>query len=357
MQRATLMIAVAAASVLPIALSPASLTTAVTPFEIRTANDTSTSASSPSAVARAAIHAPTRSQASGDHVQRPGDPSASALEAAFGFRLGEERRYVLGPDRALEPGEQELWIIRLQSIEPVGPRFRAVFALEHESLRYRGGNMLNPDERIEVRTRTRLVVNEYGFPLEVGFEVEHRGSASPYSNEGVSLTFADDHYRVENPRSMGYRDFPLRVASSRRVDLEAPRGVYLAREINPGLLSLVFTTLHDGDDFDVEYMALNPTPLSRRNYRPNAPFTARRRAPFDVRPRDPWGSDVLLARKLEVKERTFVEVGGREVPALRIDTDLVRGHVWLSPDGTVLRIDTRSRRRDAWIRLLHPSEY
>ena len=43
--------------------------------------------------------------------------------------------------------------------------------------------------------------------------------------------------------------------------------------------------------------------------------------------------------------------------ALELEDPRVDGYSYVQRDGTVLRVDTRVRNRDAWVRILFPWEY
>ena len=110
------------------------------------------------------------------------------------------------------------------------------------------------------------------------------------------------------------------------VDRSVPRGIFLSPHINPGLLSVIYTTLHDPVADDFEYMELNmPGPGFRyREYRVDSLVT--------------------------------VDVGGVPHDALFL-RDGPQGDTWISKDGTVLKVEVRERDKEAWLRLMHPWEY
>ena len=62
------------------------------------------------------------------------------LRAAFGYEIGEERRYVLEPARSLRPGESAWWSIVLDDIQGEGDEPRIIFGLEHERVAARTGD-------------------------------------------------------------------------------------------------------------------------------------------------------------------------------------------------------------------------
>jgi hypothetical protein len=276
------------------------------------------------------------------HPTGAGQVSRPAAEA-FGFQVGEERRYSLGPDEVLTPGELVLWIMRLETLDGEPDDFRATFILESESERYaRNNNFLNPDERSENHTRIELVVNQHGFPLSVKLGRNREGSRVQRSHEEIVLTYEEDKYVVRNDQAMGVREFNIRVRASDFADPSVPRGVYLSPRVNPGLLTIIYRTLYEPGMEKMEYWELRPTYVARRR-RPSY-FTSA-------------GTQRLGREEYRVGDLLTLEVGGVRRDAIELDDPRVDGYSYVQADGTVLRIDTRIRERDAWVRLLFPWEY
>ena len=177
--------------------------------------------------------------------------------AAFGFDVGEERRYAIGPPGALQPGEGELWIMRLESISGEPPNRRISFRLEHEATRYqRAPNVFSRGKLMVFRGSMELIVNEHGFPLRVQYQGNLDNSPTQYSREEVTLTFAEGEFAVRNRFSMRFRAYDLSVPSSRLVDPTIPRGVYVSGSENPALYSLILAGAAIEEVGDIEYMSL-----------------------------------------------------------------------------------------------------
>jgi hypothetical protein len=262
---------------------------------------------------------------------------------AFGFQVGEERRYTLGPDEVLTPGELVLWIMRLESLEGDPEDFRATFILESESERYaRNNNFLNPDERSENHTRIELVVNQHGFPLNLRLERNREGSNVRQSREDVEITYEEDRFVVKNDMAMGMREFNIRVYESDFADPSVPRGVFLAPAVNPGLLTIIYRALYEPGLEKMEYWELSPTR-----------YAGRRRASYASSPR----ARRLGREEYRVGDFLTIDVGTVRRDAIELKDPRVDGHSYVQPDGTVLKIDTRVRERDAWARMLFPWEY
>lgn len=264
----------------------------------------------------------------------------------FGFRIGQERRYAIGPPDALEPGEGELWIMRLVSISGEPPNHRINFRLEHEATRFsRTANVFGRGELIVFRGFMNLTVNEYGFPLHIEYQGDFDNAPTSNSHEEVTLTYAEDWFDVRNRFSMRFREFRLSVASSPLVDPSIPRGVYVSGSENPALYSLILAGAGIEEVGDIEYMSLRPSPLATRS--------------SGVRLNRPSRGGRLSRTRLRFEEFTTVDIGGIEEEAFRLRRPGgTRPDIYVRPDGTVLRVDMSTRlKRSAFIRLLRPMEY
>ena len=267
------------------------------------------------------------------------------LATAFGFRVGEERRYAIGPPGALQAGEGELWIMRLESISGEPPNRRVNFRLEHEATRYqRWPNPFSSGQLMVFRGSMELTVNEHGFPLHVRYEGDFDGAPTPNSHEEVTLTFADGKFVVRNPFSMRFRQYNVSVPSSPLVDPTIPRGVYVSGAENPALYNLILAGSGIVEAGDIEYLSLWPSPLATRS-------TSR----FNGTSRERG----LSRTRLRFEEFTTVDIGGVEEEALRLRRPSgARPDIYVRADGTVLRVDMSTRlKHSAFIRLLRPTEY
>ena len=108
-----------------------------------------------------------------------GSGHSQAPDRAFGYFVGEERRYILGPSESLLEGEGRDWLIRLDRIEGDAEEFVVVFALEFEDRRpgisYRGS------QEVYFRVEGELKVNRFGFPLELRYtEGEEQSGEAPW---------------------------------------------------------------------------------------------------------------------------------------------------------------------------------
>lgn len=296
--------------------------------------------------------APARPHSEANPAQGPVDSPARGDRPgeAFGFQPGEVRHYTLGPDSVLQPGETVTWTMRLESLDGEPSDFRATFILENDSLRFaRNGNILNPDERTGDRTRIKLVVNQHGFPLQVVLERNREGSEVSYSHEEVRLTYDGEKFLVKNDLAMGVREFNIRVPNSDHADATVPRGVYLSPSVNPGLLTIIYRTLFEPDLEKIEYLELRPTQLASRGSSSRSPFGRSQSSPGRGRNLD--------REEYRVGDFLTIDVGTRRLDAIQLEDPRVDGYSYVDPDGMVLKIDTRVRDRDAWIRMMHAWEY
>lgn len=269
-----------------------------------------------------------------DHVRQRA-PLKPARDA-FGFRVGEERRYVYAPRDYLEPGEVELWTISLDSIDAGdGDGMTAVFDLSYESKRYvRRGNIFNPDEMQHLLRTTRLRVNRHGFPVEIEDSLEQTGRN--WQDRRVYLRWADGHFEVSDPQSMTYRRFHLTPPANVDSEGEVPYGVFVSAEVNPGLLSLPFHAA-ERDRSRAQYFALMLGGRIGRSFPDHA------RSGFD-------------ARAMTFHESNRIPVGRFTTTAQRVRVE--RRDWWVAPDGKVLmRPVSRPTGRIDALRILWPSEY
>ena len=253
---------------------------------------------------------------------------------AFGFEVGEERRYAMARDDVLELGEIESWVVSLEGVEPAPEGgFTAYFLLEHESKRFaRRGNIFNPDEMFTAVATTRLWVNQYGFPLRIDYTYEHSNYAVP--DESFRVMFHDERFVLTTDMAMSAGRIELQVPEARDVDLGVPRGVFLSIHWHPALLSLPHAVLADGQKDIVEYVSFTPPGAAQLGPR------ARGGQPFRV---------------------AAIGVGNRgrtSLTGVTMNGDKVRvgGNQdwWVGDDGAVL---WAASPKGFWIRLLRPSEY
>jgi len=255
------------------------------------------------------------------HHQAPEPPAG-----IFGFDVAEERRYTLDPPELLNPGELVQYLIRLESVDGSGADLRAKFLIENESLRFRyRSNFVNPDERLRLMLRVEVTMHRHGFPLEVDYRLERDESDDPFVTRDLHLSFDGDRYDYTNRGRMGM-SHRLRLPGTSMVDRSVPSGIFLSPHINPGLLSVIYTTLHDPGADDFEYMQLD-MPSSGFRY-----------------------------RRYRIDSLVTVDVGGVPRDALFL-RDGPQGDTWITPDGTVLKVEIRDRDENAWLRLMHPWEY
>ena len=279
---------------------------------------------------------------------------------AFGFDIGDERRYAIGPPGALQPGEGELWIIRLESISGEPPNRRMNFLLENEATRYqRTPNVFSRGQLMVFRGSMELTVNEHGFPLRVQYRGDFDNAPSQHSQEEVTLTYAESEFAVHNRFSMRFRQYDLDVPSSPLVDPTIPRGVYLSGGENPALYSLILVGAGIQEVGDIEYMSLTTSRLASRSTRGTGGPTWESRSSRSRGGDNPTRGRSLSRRRLRFEEFTTVDIGGVEEEALLLRRESgSRPDIYVRPDGTVLRVDISTRlKHTAFIRLLRPTEY
>jgi hypothetical protein len=291
------------------------------------------------------------------------DRTAPAHDA-FGFRLGEQRRYALGPDRILRPGEFQVWTIRLDRIHD-GPglaRYTFTYGREYSLLNEGTGEMRS------VRAQMSVTVNQHGFPLEIKYGSRDRdASTTDFARKNGVLIWRDGAYFFEPPEGGMELPFSVPLPEDPRADPSVPAGVFLSETENPALITLPAAIFQATGATEMEYLSLRPNRLGaqgRRRAASGPGGLGRRGFPGGGMPSAGRGPDLRNpGRRLARGRLTFeaveqIEIGGRTVEAIRIDSAESDDDVFIRADGALLRLEYTFRNwRNAHIRLLHPSEY
>lgn len=151
--------------------------------------------------------------------------ASQATQRSFGFDVGEERRYILGPPEALRPGEGATWLIRLDRLRPNG---EAVFVLEHRRT--------GPDqqagtpaygEELNAEMEAELVVNGHGFPMTVSLDV--RRSVYGYPDDQFYVRYQFDGRSLQkHVDTFGKRwDIALPIPAHPKLSKSVPAGLYV----------------------------------------------------------------------------------------------------------------------------------
>ncbi|MFQ5744772.1 MAG: hypothetical protein ACE5HV_14465, partial [Acidobacteriota bacterium] len=333
------------------------------------------------AAGRHTIGAPRTSVTKANPVQGP--------RGAFGFQVGEERRYILDPPESLRSGESASWRIRLDRLQGEDLDRQAVFVLEHQRDELLV-DFLSGGRLLSVRVDAEVTVNGSGFPLKLVLnEQRDVGGARGSRSDLRTTTYLYQDGRYLKRVRFGGREwkFDVPIASNSHLDLEAQSGLYLYLPsglgcmgrlsdmrpsqpmrrrsncdfsdpafANPGLLSLVLPQLREQARGELEVLFFTPIGVGTRA----AGLIDMRRWLSRER-----GSLRNLDRyydpsKLKLAEPAEVQVGGRTMDAWRLDVGGSVRDVFVDSAGRVLRenIDpdpTTFAKR--WIRLLFASEY
>ena len=285
----------------------------------------------------------------------------SLPESMFGFNVGEERRYTLGPPEALVAGEHFEWMITLADISMNGGRLFAAFDLGFEVRTFGGADFGTVYGR---SLRARLIVNDDGFPglLTVREQMNDAVVTTEYTLQD------DETYQMTIDWPENEYTFDIPLASHRNLDLDTQRGLYLfanGRDLrgvprfdltdtifaNPGLLSLALPWPPAVDGWEREALGFTPTDGMFRY--PNGELLQ------TLGNRGVARRQNFTRLRLDVGFLEEVEIGGRTVEAFKLD---VRGQfrdAYVDRLGRVvlLELEARHRGRLTYIRLLWPSEY
>jgi len=308
------------------------------------------------------------------------------FDRAFGYRLGEERRYVLEPQKSLRPGESAWWSIVLDDIQGEGDEMRIVFRLDHQRSELIRDMFGGANGRMQVvDVSGTLTVNRFGFPERLVINEQHDVSGEVGSQSDIRTTrFTFDGERlVKQVRIEGHEwQFNVSIAGDDDLDLEVPYGLYayvptglaclgspgtpgrpsrcLAGDpafANPGLLSLALPVMWEEQVNEKQFLFFMPSGVG------TLPAGLMDINGWVRRERDTLNNYTRYfdKTKLEIKDyEQGVEIGPRTVDAWRFDGNGQMGEFYADADGTVLKVDidphpvTYGQR---WIRLLYPSEY
>ena len=286
-------------------------------------------------------------------VESPG------LDLFVGFEVGEERRYIIGPDNAMRDGEEITWSVRLVRVENAGDRNVGVFELNHERRRYgisgRGPMFVSWIYSAELR------INEFGFPERVDFSMfeQHTGE-SPWRGEIMSAdyTFDGNEYRKDVRVPEQHWEFTVPIATHGDRDLSVPSGLFLFRPqaadtdlfTNPALLGFAIPDVLP-DSWEQRTLFFRPTYPVRY---PDANYVRNERDKRQGLQRY-WSKNTL-----KLGDTVRLEIGGRALNVRKLDISGPLRGAYIDEFGRVVRLDIDPdpwTRRNRYIRLLFPSEY
>ena len=336
-------------------------------------------------------------------------------EGAFGYRVGEERRYVLGPPEALTKGVMANWLIRLESVSGEGEGRRATFAFTHvREMGSQGRIAPEVGEILGVTVDGTARLNMQGFPLELRFTLQERYYGHGEAAFSLRYLYEDERYEKQVWYEGEMADYPVPVPSTEGLDKSVPLGLFLflpeslgcgiwatedplsrARAsgirdpgddcpdsdvafANPGFLSLALATLWEagGERSFLFWMPTGPEvlPGSRSSLGfSNLQGTARgglANKPDWSKARELWRH--YRAVTLTAGETATIAVGRRRMEATRIYlSSSTIGAAYVDADRMVLRMDLNPQQfgmtgdralmrfsgSELWIRLLFASEY
>lgn len=173
-------------------------------------------------------------------------------ETFLGFAIGEELRYVLGPESALLRGELGMWSIRLEEVYAGdgGPP-EAVFTLRHE---WQAPQPIgDPPLRAVMRVTSAgtLRVNVHGFPLFVRYQTVRHLAGLGDEAYTIDYELIDDNERYQKRTTMEgdrwYQTVP--VSGHDTVDADVPLGVFAFLPDGPGCLDRYVATYQLGSAY------------------------------------------------------------------------------------------------------------
>ena len=321
-------------------------------------------------------------------------PAVSAPQQEFlGYRLGEERIYVLGPQEEIYGGESALWTIQLDEIREGDPTV-GVFDLGFErsaSMSAGSGQWA----QVAWATGARVTINAYGFPLTVRWEgeVESPGGLTTYS---ARYDYDGDSYDKTVKVDGEDRDLSVHILNHDDLDRTVPTGLYLftppdsgcvgvttgseGRGVgacggrdqifaNPGLLSLTMPALWERGTGEAEFLLLTPdtSGVRRRGGRgagglgPGGSSTSTGSTGRGLSRVDrASGSFDRFEMKSEDSDQIQLTLGPRTAYAWKLEASSPVEAIYVDGNGKVLRIDLERQpdnTRNLHVRLLSPTEY
>jgi hypothetical protein len=281
-----------------------------------------------------------------DPAQRPeyhADVTAPQHEA-FGFQVGEQRRYARGPARIFKAGEFEIWTMRLDEIEHARsgmPLYTFTYGREV--------SLIDPGDRDQMdhlRATMSVTVNHYGFPVEIrygGNSLEE--SDTDFVNKHGRLRWLGSAYLFRAPDYGDEFSFNFTLPNNDNVNLDIPSGVFVSETENPALITIPAAVFQALGVTDMEYLSLRPNRIGRQQVR------------RPRRPGDPSYRNDVVRGRLEFKGIETIDIGGREYEAIKLESADSDEDIWIRNDGALLMMTARFRNWNGHLRLLHPSEY
>ncbi len=331
-------------------------------------------------------------------------PAGQVAEDSFlGFRLGEEVRYALEWEGGAG-GPAVQWTLRLEAIDESAAT--GVFDLTYLDLTRAGGAP-------RAQAIAEVVINAYGFPLEVNFTSE-RTTAAGNVGYTIEYLYDEDKYRKELTGGK-FKDQEVKLGDYPGIRTSVPSGLYLytpidadcarafavaarrveqgnagrgatsgggtdeieeicrGRELifaNPGLLNLTMPSLWEAGTGTLDFFVLAPTGMRLDLLMGNP---AQRSSPLAVGGIPiavllGGGPNAFNDAEIAVQDFRLVagddplqlDLGGRTVDVWKLDVPAPFSAVYVDGNGSIARLDlpedpvTGAR---AWIRRLRPSEY
>ena len=321
----------------------------------------------------------------------------NAQDSFLGFRLGEEVRYALERESGAN-GPSIQWTLRLEEIDERAAA--GVFDLTYIAARRAGAAPW-------AQAIAKVVVNAYGFPLEVNFTSEQ---TTPMGAVGYSIEYLYEKDRYRKTLVGGsFKDQDVKLEGYPGISTSVPSGLYLytpidadcaraftgrpqapeaesgsrsgrpeiveicrGRELifaNPGLLNLTMPALWETGTGALDFFVLAPTGMSRDLLMGNPgnpgrgftiggfPIGALLGGPNPFEDAEAALQDFRLTAGAAVLQ---LDLGGRTVDAWRLDVPAPFSAVYVDGNGSIARLDlpedpaTGAR---VWIRRLRASEY
>ncbi len=263
---------------------------------------------------------------------------------AFGFRLGEQRRYARGPQRIFKAGEFEIWTLRLDEITNARngmPLYTFTYGREVSLI-----DPGDPGRMDNLRATMSMTVNHYGFPIDIrygGNSLEE--SDTDFVNKHGRLRWLGSGYLFRAPEGADEYSFNFALPNHDALNRGIPAGVFISETENPALITIPSAVFQALGVTEMEYLSLRPNRIGRQQVR------------RPRRPGDPSRRSDVVRGMLEFKEVEIIEIGGRTYEAIKLESSDSHQDFYIRNDGALLLLEANFRNWRGHIRLLHPSEY
>ena len=162
------------------------------------------------------------------------------------------------------------------------------------------------------------------------------------------LRWLGSAYLFRAPEGVDESSFNFSLPEHEALNRNVPSGVFISETENPALITIPGAIFQALSLTEMEFLSLRPNRVGRQQTRRRQ----RRGYPGGVR-----RSDVVRG-KLEFKDVEEILIGDRTYEAIKLESSDSGEDLYIDDSGKLLLLERKFRNwPNAYIRLLHPSEY